>query len=305
MKHFSKAMIGLDLTEMDDILIRKTIIFIEFLGIDKCYFVHVSKDLSVPKEILDAHPELMAPGDEAIEAVITDKLRQFNFPSSIDVEVFAEEGNHPLDTMLRWARIKNVDLIIMGRKETLKGSGSLAKDVANKAPCSILLLQEKRPPGLPKKIMIPSDFSEHTHLIYEFGERISEELEAQLIPVHIYNVPNGYSKTGKSFEEFSAIMKENAHRDYRKFVGKHNHSELACQFVLKEDNENEGEILLKKAKELDVDMILLGSRGKTKSAAILLGSVAEKLVSVNNILPMLIFKKKGETMGFFDALFRI
>ncbi|MFT4858251.1 MAG: hypothetical protein ACI9O5_003343, partial [Algoriphagus sp.] len=42
MKYFSKAMIGLDLTEMDDILIEKTIVFLKFLGIEKCYFVHVA-----------------------------------------------------------------------------------------------------------------------------------------------------------------------------------------------------------------------------------------------------------------------
>jgi nucleotide-binding universal stress UspA family protein len=303
MKYFSKAMIGLDLTEMDDILITKTIVFMEFLGIDKCYFVHVAKDLAVPQEILDKHPELMAPGDESLEAAISDKLKAKNFPSSIEVEIFAMEGD-PLDTFLRWARIKNVDLIIMGRKETLQGSGSLAKGIAKKAPCSILMLQEKRPPGLPKKIMVPTDFSDHTEMIYNFSERISRDLNAELVPVHLYQVPHGYSKTGKSFEEFSEIMKENANKDFKKFLQKNKHKNLECAFVLHEGGD-EGEILLKEAYKINADMILLGSRGRTKSAAILLGSVAEKLVMANNVLPMLIFKKKGETVGFIDALFRI
>jgi hypothetical protein len=79
---------------------------------------------------------------------------------------------------------------------------------------------------------------------------------------------------------------------------------LECAFVLHEGGD-EGEILLKEAHKINADMILLGSRGRTKSAAILLGSVAEKLVMANNVLPMLIFKKKGETVGFFEALFRI
>ena len=192
MKHFYKAMIGLDLTEMDDILIKKTIVYLNFLGIDKCYFVHVAKNLAVPDEILKNHPELLAPGDESIEALIQSKLEEFDFPDSMEIEVFAEEGAHPLDTLIRWAKIKDVDLIIMGRKEELQGSGSLAKGVAKKAPCSVLLLQERRPPGLPKKIMIPSDFSDHTDLIYDFGERISEELGAELMPVHLYEVPHGY-----------------------------------------------------------------------------------------------------------------
>lgn len=297
-------MIGLDLTEMDDILITKTIVFMEFLGIDKCYFVHVSKDLAVSQEILDKHPELMASGDESLEADISEKLKKLNFPSNIEVEIFALEGDHPLDTFLRWARIKNVDLIIMGRKETLQGSGSLAKGIAKKAPCSILMLQEKRPPGLPKKIMVPTDFSDHTEMIYNFSERISRDMNAELVPVHLYQVPHGYSKTGKSFEEFSEIMKENANNDFKKFLQKNKHKNLECAFVLHEGG-NEGDILLKEAHKINADMILLGSRGRTKSAAILLGSVAEKLVMVNNVLPMLIFKKKGETVGFIDALLRI
>ena len=45
MKIFPKIMIGLDLTEMDEILIQKTNIFLKFLGVEKCYFVHVAKKL--------------------------------------------------------------------------------------------------------------------------------------------------------------------------------------------------------------------------------------------------------------------
>ncbi len=297
-------MIGLDLTEMDDILIEKTIVFLKFLGIEKCYFVHVAKDLAIPQEILDKHPELLAPSDESIEERIADKLKHFDFPSTIEIEIFAEEGEDQMEIFLRWALIKDVDLIIMGRKETLEGNGSLAKGIAKKAPCSILMLQEKRPAGLPKKIMVPTDFSDHTEMIYQFSERICKDLHAELVPVHIYQVPHGYSKTGKTFEEFSEIMKENASKDFKKFLHKNNHRDLDCHFVLNESGD-EGKLLLEEANKINADMILLGSRGRTKSAAILLGSVAEKLVMVNNVLPMLIFKKKGETVGFFEALFRI
>ncbi|GAB3227630.1 universal stress protein [Algoriphagus aestuariicola] len=304
MKFFSKAMVGLDLTEMDDNLIKKTAVFIKFLGIEKCYFLHVAKNLEIPKEVLDQYPDLIAPTDESVEKIIKDKLKEYNFPEDIETEVFVEEGNHPLDTFLRWAKLKDVDLVIMGRKDSLPGNGVLADGVAKKAPCSVLLIQEKRPVKFPKKILIPTDFSAHNHMIYDFAERIAEKLDAELIPMHIYEVPHGYSKTGKSFEEFSEIMKENAQADFKKFVSKHNHTDLECSLVLNE-GKNPAQLILDFAQEIDADMILLGSRGRTRSAAILLGSTAEKLIHVNKYLPMLIFKKKGETMGFFDALFRI
>ncbi|NVK50569.1 MAG: universal stress protein [Cyclobacteriaceae bacterium] len=304
MKFFPKIMIGLDLTEMDDILIEKTKVFLKFLGVEKCYFVHVSRNLAIPDEILQEYPNLLAPGDESIEAIIEKKIKNHGFPENIEIEIFAEEGEHPLETFLRWARIKNVDLIIMGRKETLVGNGVLANGVAKKAPCSVMLLQERRPPGIPERIMIPTDFSNHNHMLYDFGERIADELKAQLIPIHWYEVPSGYSKTGKSYEEFADIMLKNAEKDYEKFVSKHNHPELKCEFVL-DNGGNPGEQIMDIAHQMDVDMIIIGSRGRSKSAAVLLGSTAEKLIHANNSLPMIIFKKKGETMGFFEALLRI
>ncbi|MDO8966433.1 MAG: universal stress protein [Algoriphagus sp.] len=304
MKFFSKAMVGLDLTEMDDILIKKTAVFVKFLGINKCYFVHVAKNLEIPREILDNYPDLLAPTDESIEAIITNKLKEHNFPEDIETEVFVDEGSHPLDSFLRWAKIKDVDLIIMGRKESLPGHGVLADGVAKKAPCSVLLVQEKRPIKFPKKVLIATDFSSHNHLIYEFAEQITDKLGAELVPLHLYEVPHGYSKTGKTYEEFSEIMKENAKNDFKKFVSKHHHPELACEMLLN-DGKNPGNLILEFATKIEADMILLGSRGRTTSAAILLGSTAEKLIHVNKYLPMLIFKKKGETMGFFDALFKL
>ena len=304
MKYFSKAMIGLDLTEMDDILIKKTAALVKFLGIDKCYFIHVAKDLEIPQEILNQFPDLIAPTDESIEAMMLQKIKENNFPEDVDVEAFVEEGSHPLDTFLRWAKLKDTDVIIMGRKESLEGSGSLADGVAKKAPCSILLIQEKRPVKLPKKILMLTDFSSHNHMFYEFGERIAGDLHAELIPLHLYEVPHGYSKTGKSFEEFSEIMKENAQKDYKKFASKHKDSNLECVMLLR-DGDNIGNQIVEYAKEIEADLILLGSRGRSASAAILLGSTAEKLIKANKVLPMLIFKKKGETMGFFDALFKI
>ncbi|SDA37305.1 Nucleotide-binding universal stress protein, UspA family [Algoriphagus alkaliphilus] len=304
MKFFSRAMVGLDLTEMDDILIKNTAVFVKFLGINKCYFVHVAKNLEIPREILENYPDLLAPTDESIEAIITNKLKENNFPEDIETEVFVDEGSHPLDSFLRWAKIKDVDLIIMGRKDSLPGHGVLADGVAKKAPCSVLLVQEKRPIKFPKKVLIATDFSSHNHLIYEFAEQITNKLGSELIPLHLYEVPHGYSKTGKTYEEFSEIMKENAKNDFKKFVSKHHHPELTCEMLLN-DGKNPGNLILEFATKIEADIILLGSRGRTTSAAILLGSTAEKLIHVNKHLPMLIFKEKGETMGFFDALFKL
>ncbi|PRY89874.1 universal stress protein [Mongoliibacter ruber] len=300
MKNFTKAMVGLDLSKMDDILVKKTALLSKILGIEKLYFIHVAKDLSLPEEITKNFPDLVAPADESIKADVRGTINENTFPDDVEIEVVVEEGK-PMDTVLRWAKIKDVDLIIMGRKESLEGSGSLAKNMAHRAPCPVLFLTEKSSPKIPEKILIPLDFSDYSRMSLEFAQNLAEKTNAKLLGLHVYSVPTGYYKTGKSYEEFAEIMEGHAKDDFRKFLEKHNLTPIDCLFKCKDDG-NEGRFIIRVSLEEKADMILMGSRGRTASAAALLGSVAEKLVNINNSVPMLVFKKKGETMTFMEAL---
>lgn len=303
MKHFTKAMVGLDFSKMDEILVQKVAYLSNILGTEKLYFIHVAKDLSIPEELKKQYPDLLAPTDESIKSEIQSLLKEYKFSDKIEIEIIVEEGK-PMDTVLRWAKIKDVDVLIMGRKEELEGSGSLAKNMAHRAPCSVLFLTEKSTVKVPEKLLVPLDFSEHSVMTLEFANRLSKELNAEILGMHVYTVPTGYYKTGKSHAEFSHIMEDLAKKDFQKFLKKHSLNEFKCLFLLKEEG-NEGRFIIKIAKEHGADIILMGSRGRTSSAAVLLGSIAEKLVNVNNQVPTLIFKKKGETMSFLDALMKI
>ncbi|EOZ92012.1 UspA [Indibacter alkaliphilus LW1] len=288
---------------MDEILIQKVSTLSGVLGIEKLYFIHVAKDLSLPEEITKNFPDLLAPADESIKSDIRGIIKEFNFPDNLDIEVVVEEGK-PMDTVLRWSKIKDVDLLIMGRKENLEGSGSLAKTMAHRAPCPVLFLTEKAPVKIPERILIPMDFSEHSKLSLEFGQKLANETGAKLIGLHVYSVPTGYYKTGKSYDEFAEIMEGHAKKDFEKFFAKLDMKPIDCLFRCKDDG-NEGRFIIRVSLEEKADLILMGSRGRTASAAALLGSVAEKLVNINNTIPMLVFKKKGENMSFMDALKKI
>lgn len=304
MKSFEKAMVGLDMTEMDEILIKKVANISQIMKFKKLYLIHVARDLSLPEEIRKAYPDLLAPVDETIQAEIKTLLKnEKELDPAIEIEILVLEGS-PLETFLRTAKIKDVDLIIMGRKFELDGSGTLSMTLAQKAPCSVLFLTETGPIAVPQKVMIPLDFSEHTHLSFEFADKLHETLQTDIVGLHIYEVPTGYYKTGKSFDEFAEIMVANAKKDYEKFLKKYNHTPFECLYLLKK-NGNMGRHIIQTAKDHGVNLILMGSRGRSNSAAILLGSTAEKLIYLNNEIPMIIFKNKGETMSFLDALMKL
>jgi len=303
MKNFTTAMVGLDFTSMDEVLIKKALKFSELAKIEKLYFIHVAKDLSLPDEIREQYPDLLAPIDESLETEVKNVIKKHHIHSDISIEVIVEEGN-PKETILRKSKIKDVDLLIMGRKTTLEGSGTLAKDLAQKAPCSVLFFTEDSSFDVPEKILVSLDFSEHSVLSLEFAHLLSKELGAKIVCFHVYEVPIGYHKTGKSYEEFAEIMKGHAEKDYQKLLAKHQLPEFECVFYLKGDT-SKGDFLVKEAKANHADMIFLGSRGRSNSAAFLLGSFAEKVVNLNNEIPMLIFKKKRENMSFLEALLKI
>ena len=59
------------------------------------------------------------------------------------------------------------------------------------------------------------------------------------------------------------------------------------------------------SEEKNLDMLLVGSQGRTAAASLLLGSVSEEMLHYENNIPLFIVKKKDSNMGFFEALFKL
>ncbi|MDN3687149.1 universal stress protein [Cyclobacterium jeungdonense] len=303
MNYFKKAMVGLDLSPIDEILINQIKAFAPILGIEKVYFVHVSKNLILPEEISEAYPDLIAPVDETIESQIEHEIENVKPSLDIPYEIIVKEGN-PQETMLRWSKIKDIDLLVMGRKKSKSASDSLVNNLSQKYPHPVLLLPESRTQETFQKLLLPIDFSRHSKVSILLAREIVAKTGGKIHCCHLYEVPRGYTKTGKSFEEFSDIMLENARKDFSKFLSENKLPELPCEFILK-DKKDEADNIMKYAQTSETDLLIIGSRGRTKSAAVLLGSVAEKLVNTNHEIPMLVMKEQGENMSFFEALFKL
>jgi nucleotide-binding universal stress UspA family protein len=305
MYEINRILICLDLTRMDEALMKYTEMLARYMKIRKIYLLHVTKSLDLDSEIKKKYPDLFAPLDESIRQDIQKRAEEIYQDEGVEIEVEVLEGD-PFERVLRWSKVKDIDLIVMGRKKQLSGSGFLPEKMANILLCSVLFVPENVIAKM-ERILVPFDFSEFSDNALGEALFIKDHYGAEVICQHVYEVPQGYTSTGKSFEEFAEIMKDNAVQNFKQHITDLENvslDDVEVVYTLREGKDLSSHVY-EHAIDSNVDMIIAGSRGRTKVASILLGSVAGKLIRNNSDIPLMIVKDKKGNMGFFDALLNI
>ena len=164
--------------------------------------------------------------------------------------------------------------MIMGKKVRDLGSGMLPEKIVKLCHCSFLLVPYNSYHGL-KRIMVPLDFSESSKMALEQAIHISKISGASVICQHCYKVPSGYHTTGKSYAEFAEIMRANAYQRFQSFsqeYGSLEKDQFPCIYSLI-DSEGSAHTIHDTAVKQEMDLIVMGSKGRTGLASILMGSI--------------------------------
>lgn len=303
MNTLKRIMVGLDLSEMDDTLIRYAAFLCSISEIEKVYFIHAEKSLDIPEEVLASMPKGL-PDDVKLKSALEDKVTQHFGPESrVQVEVQVVEGS-PLKELLHRAKAEQIDLVLVGRKLHLRGSGVLAQKILRNGRVSVLFVPENANPVL-NQIMVSVDFSEYS--LMALDRMLNSALprpEVQITCLHAYQVPTGYITLGMSYEDFDERMKGFARNKFEQVLARF--PELADRAKLKlvrlEDENDMGELIVLEAKRAKADMLVIGAKGLSAAALFVLGSVTEKILRYNDDIPMIVYKKAKEEIGFLDAI---
>ena len=300
MYRYHRLLVGLDLSDHDDTLVHYTGLVSRMAHSDAVRFVHVYRPAPVFSEV---YPEYYSPLDDTAGQLREDlsTLIDYNFegPSHADVRCELVEGS-PLAEMLRAAKDGDTDLVVVGKDER---GGTLAEKLARKAPCSVLVVPPEARPDI-RRVLVPVDFSRHAADAVDVAVAFAEAAGLdELHLLHVYAVPTGYYKLGKTYDEARASMRRFAEERYAAFVETLDLRGLKPIPHLVE-GENAPQTVCEEAEKLEADLLMVGTRGRTASAAVLLGSVAEKMVRQAN-LPVVVVKRKGATLTLLDALFEL
>lgn len=288
-------MVGLARNGADSALIRYAAMVVRLGTINKVCFVHVLPDSR--DAVSPSSPACSSPA--CCEEVLTElqdevKTHFTNVSGNVQVSYYVSHGP-VLDRLLTHAADNHVDLLLVGQGREASGRRVLARRLAMKAPCSVWLMPSNVLPQL-RCALVPVDFSENAADAVQVAASLARHNNpAECLLLHVY-----FNEAMCTFDGYEQVLREEKEQEYRQFI-----APVSCPNVkltpLFEEGLNVAHVIGRVATQRDVDLIVMSTRGRSRSAAILLGSVTEAVILEANI-PLLAVKHFGARMGVLQAL---
>jgi nucleotide-binding universal stress UspA family protein len=251
-------------------------------------FVHV---LPTPQPGLPAHEHDGALQES--ERAVGDAF--LNVPDN--VKLYCDVLKGPLsDRLLGFAAEQEIDLILLGhRPDHPPGRGSLVRRLAMQAPCSIWIVPHGSLLSL-KHILVPVDFSEHAADAMRVAASMARLCgEAECLALHVFS-----NEAVLTYEEDDPVLLGQKEEAFEQFM-----APIDCRDVtvtpLFEEGTNVAHTIHRVAQEQNVGLKVMTTRGRSRSATILLGSVTEGVI-IEARTPVLVVKHFGARLGVLQVL---
>jgi nucleotide-binding universal stress UspA family protein len=300
MYRYNKILVAMDFSDTDHSVLAYASHIARMAQSAHIYFLHVADDLKIPDSIKKEYPVLSESLDEYALKRMQQKTQDFfSNLENINLKFEVAEGE-VLNTLLNTVRIKDIDLVLVGKANESEYDNLLGEKLARKAPCSVLIIPNGTKPKY-EKITVACDFSNHSIDALDVTRAFTDAAGLKsFVCLNVYDIPSGYYKTGKSYEQFDEIMQKNATQQF---------ITMMKLLDMKKVNPHLELVMAKKparaiaqyVENNETDLLVVGARGRAPGAGILLGSVTEQLIQTLNI-PVLAVKKKGTGMALLDVI---
>jgi sulfate permease, SulP family len=199
-----------------------------------------------------------------------------------------------LDCLIERAASRGVDVVLLGHSGR-NGKRSLARRLAMKAPCSVWMVPDGSPPSL-TAILAPVDLSKPSADTLDLATALAERAGLEeCCALHVY-----FNDAFVTFEEFEEVLIENKEQAFDLFVAPINlHGVYARPLFI--ESAHVAQTIVSIAKKRPFDLIVMGTRGRSASAAVLLGSETEQVI-IDTTVPVLAVKHRGARLRLRQAL---
>lgn len=265
--------VGLDLSTMDQYLLQYMQVLDQILEINKVTYIHNLKLGELPKELL--HPDRIA----LIKEKIKNKLTQYFTEAGVnyDFEILVTVEGYTELAFMNLSKRLTYDLLVLGNKQELEGTGALADKLVRIFPSAILLVPDTY--KVPITTIIDAiDFSKYTVDIMNWADRFKNNSKGQKIEhsaVHISKSYMGFYPTMTN-KELEKVTREDIKEKQDKWNKRYaTYSDID---IVPAGERNISASLIEYARSKDADLLILGVKGTTGFKEIFLGSVANHLL---------------------------
>ena len=188
----------------------------------------------------------------------------------------------PFVELLRRVNRTSADLLVLGSNgssDPSKGAGVLATKCVRKAATKVLLVRADHA-GPFKKVVACVDFSESSHRVVEQAIRVAQQDGALLHVLHVSLAPwkgADYVPAPSALDEqqHSDSLRERVQAALHPFENEMRALQVETNVV---ENARESDGIVQFIESSEADLVVVGTRGRTGMRAILLGTVAERIV---------------------------
>ncbi|QSS96773.1 universal stress protein [Psychroflexus sp. ALD_RP9] len=285
MKPIKNILVGLDLSDIDQDLIKYSSFFADSVGVEKVYFVHNIKRYEI-SEMLEKELENID-----LEELITDEINETvenNFKSEVEWEVLISDDPYTESLISYIVNKYTIDLLIMGNKNNDEGSGLLAFKLLRTTRCQFLWIPKNTNHSM-KKVWIGTDFSNASKKCFTFADFLNSEHNFEFEAVHVYNLPIHFSPYVNN-SKIEPKMKDYVDKKFDNFLKKVRFNGKINQIKILGREANVASKLKKEAYKNNVDLLMVADKGANTISNLTLGSITEDLFNRELKIPLLIIK---------------
>jgi nucleotide-binding universal stress UspA family protein len=292
-----QALVALELGQTDEPILGYFNFLSQQVPISSAYFMHVVPFFEDQTAVFTDDSNTITGDFKLNEKIINELEKKVKKSIKKEKEIYVEyelkEGN-PLEELLSSAENLKADLVIIGQSDQRKGHGILAKNLARKTKVNALIVPEQAKPSI-RSILVPIDFSNNSIRSLQHAVRLKKQLKetVELVCLNIYSLPNmSYYKTDRPFAKFKKMIESNIRDAFDVFLSTYipddkNNVSIA---LFEKDLPGTARYIMEYAKANNNDLVVMGAKGHTKVELLLMGSVTESFLNLNDSIPTLIVK---------------
>ncbi|MFN3505412.1 MAG: universal stress protein [Caldimicrobium sp.] len=251
------------------------------------YVLPISSEVSSALSLFLGMKDLLKKGGEKV----VKEAKSIAEEEGISVKLIVEEGDPP-SKIVDIIYANNINLLVIGKSG--KGGfekallGSTASRVIGTSPVDVLVIPKNSKLNF-KKILVPVDGSKYSEEAVERAIDFASYFKSSVILLSVVEIPIEFYETSTEISKILEHIKLEMEEFFRKMKMKFKEKILEVKSILLEGVIEEK--ILEKAKEEEVDIIIMGSHGKTGLKRLLMGSTTEKVLNLCN-KPVLVVKRE-------------